>query len=176
LEEGIIDENTRIRCHGTFRLGRRVYHSWKRYGTEKVDITDALKESCNIFFYKIGSELDIDVFAKYASMFGFGHRTGIDLPREVSGLFPTKDWKKKRFGVEWQQGETLSCSIGQSYVLTSVLQMALAYATVASKGKMYKPYVVKNVFNNQGEVVKTFEPELIKEVKLKDSTWRLVHE
>lgn len=176
LEEGIIDGKSKIRCHGTFRLGRRVYHSWKRYGTEQVDVTDALKQSCNIFFYKLGSEMDIDVLAKYASMFGFGHRTGINLPREVSGLFPTKDWKKKRFGVEWQQGETLSCSIGQSYVLSSTLQLATAYATIANKGKMYKPYIVKDVFDNQGNVVKKTEPELIKEVKLKDSTWSLIHE
>mgnify|MGYP001421114861 CR=1 FL=1 len=66
LEEGIIDKNSKIRCHGAFKFGGRVYRSWKRYGTETVDVTDALKHSCNIFFYKVAAEMDIDVLAKYA--------------------------------------------------------------------------------------------------------------
>ena len=176
LEEGIIDGNSKIRCHGSFRFGRRTYHSWKRYGTEKMDITDALKHSCNIYFYKVATELDIDVLAKYARMFGFGKKTGIQLPREVSGLIPTKEWKLKRNGVEWQKGETLSCSIGQSYVLVSTLQLANAYAAIATKGKLFKPYVVQSVFDNQGNTLKTFEPELIREIKLNDKTWDLVRE
>ncbi|MAZ49894.1 MAG: penicillin-binding protein 2 [Halobacteriovoraceae bacterium] len=174
LEEDIIDPSTKIRCHGVFRFGGRNYRSWKRYGTEKVDITDALKHSCNIFFYKVATELDIDDLAKYAKMFGFGKKTGIQLPREVSGLIPTKEWKLKRNGIEWQKGETLSCSIGQSYVLVSTLQLANAYAAIATKGKLYKPYVVKEVFDNQGKIIKKFEPELVRQIELKPSTWESV--
>jgi penicillin-binding protein 2 len=176
LEEGMIDKNSKIRCHGSLKFGRRVYRSWRKYGTEKVDVTDALMQSCNIFFYKIATELDIDVLAKYAKMFGFGKRTGVSLPREVSGLIPTKEWKLKRNGEVWQQGETLSCSIGQSYVLVSALQLANAYAAIANKGKLFKPYVVKDVVDNNGNILKTNEPELIREIKLKDSTWNLVRE
>ncbi len=176
LEEGIIDENTKIRCHGSFRLGRRVYHSWKKYGTEKVNVKDALMQSCNIFFYKVATELDIDDLSRYANMFGFGSRTGIRLPREVSGLMPTKEWKLKRNGEPWQQGETLSCSIGQSYVLVSSLQLANAFAAIATKGKLFKPYVVKDVVDNNGNVLKTNEPELIRNIELKESTWNSVRE
>lgn len=174
LEEGIINTNTKIRCHGTYRLGRRVYHSWKRWGKEKVNVTDALMQSCNIFFYKTASDMDIDDLAKYAKLFGFGQRSGISLPREVSGLIPTKEWKLKRNGIPWQQGETLSCSIGQSYVLVSTLQLANAYAAIATKGKLYRPYVVDEVFDHHGELEKKFEPELIREIELKDSTWNAV--
>lgn len=174
LEEGIIDPNTKIRCHGTYRLGRRVYRSWKRYGTEKVNITDALMQSCNIFFYKAATDMDIDSLAKYSKLFGFGERSGIALPREVSGLIPTKEWKLKRNGIPWQQGETLSCSIGQSYVLVSTLQLANAYAAIATKGKLYRPYIVDEVFDYNGKQIKKFEPELIREIKLKDSTWNAV--
>lgn len=176
LEEGIINPNTKIRCHGTYRLGRRVYHSWKRWGTEKVNIRDALMQSCNIFFYKAATDMDIDSLAKYAKMFGFGQRSGISLPREVSGLIPTKEWKLKRNGIPWQQGETLSCSIGQSYVLTSTLQLANAYAALATKGKLFKPYVVDEVFDYNGKLIKKYEPELIREIELKDSTWNAVRE
>jgi penicillin-binding protein 2 len=170
LEEGIINRNTKLRCHGSFKYGRRVYHSW-RWGTEKVNVSDALKESCNVFFYKVAADMDIDVLAKYARMFGFSKRTGISLPREVSGLFPTKEWKKKKNGLPWQQGETLSCSIGQSYVLVSTLQLAQSYAAIANRGKIYKPQVVKEIVDNQGNIIEAFEPKVVSEIELKDSTW-----
>ena len=174
LEEGLIDEKSKLRCHGSFKFGRRVYRSWKRYGTEKVEVSDALKHSCNIFFYKLAADLDIDVLAKYANMFGLGKRTGIALPREVSGLIPTKEWKKSTKGEEWQQGETLSCAIGQSYVLVSTLQLANAYAAIATKGKLYKPFIVKEVFDQQNNIIQTNQPELLNEIELKDKTWDLV--
>ena len=174
LEEGLLKKNDKIRCHGSFKFGRRTYRSWKRYGTEKMEITDALKHSCNIFFYKLATEMDIDVLAKYANMFGFGKKTGIQLPREVAGLIPTKEWKLKRNGEPWQQGETLSCAIGQSYVLTSTLQLANAYAAIATKGKLFRPYLVDEVFDNQNNVLKKMEPELINEIELKDETWNLI--
>lgn len=174
LEEGIIEPNSKLRCHGSYRLGRRVYRSWKRYGTEKVSVPDALMQSCNIFFYKVATDLDIDNLAKYAHMFGFGERTGIKLPREVSGLIPTKEWKLKKNGIPWQQGETLSCAIGQSYVLVSTLQLANAYAAIATRGKLYRPYVVKEVIDNDGNIIKENKPELIREIKLKPSTWDAV--
>ncbi|MDA9792965.1 penicillin-binding protein 2 [Bacteriovoracaceae bacterium] len=176
LEEGLIDGNSKIRCHGTFKLGRRVYHSWKKYGTKKVDVRNALQQSCNIFFYTLGSKLDIDVLGKYARMFGLGEKTGVGLPREVSGLIPSKEWKLKLKGEVWQQGETLSCSIGQSYILASILQMANAYAAIASEGKLYRPYLVKEIFDNSGKVLEKFEPELIRDIKLKPSTFKLVKE
>lgn len=176
LETGIIDDETRLRCHGSLKFGRRVYRSWKRYGTEKVNVKDALQQSCNIFFYKAATEMNIDDLAKYAKMFGFGKRTGIALPREVSGLIPTTDWKKRTKGEVWQQGETLSCAIGQSYVLVSTLQLANAYAALATKGKLYKPYIVKEILDQQNRVVKKFEPELLSEIDLKESTWDAVRE
>jgi penicillin-binding protein 2 len=174
LEEGIIDENSKVRCHGTFRLGNRVYRSWKRYGDEQVNVTDALMQSCNIFFYKIASEMDIDQIAQYAFHFGFGKRTGVPLPREVSGLIPTKEWKMQKNGIPWQAGETLSCSIGQSYVLASTLQLANAYAAIANKGKLFRPHVVKEIFDHNGKTIKEFKPEIVSEIKLKDKTWELV--
>ena len=174
LEEGLIDKNTKIRCHGTFKFGRRVYHSWKRWGREKVNVENALMQSCNIFFYKVAAEMDIDVLAKYAKMFGFGKRTGIELPREVSGLFPTKEWKLKNNGIPWQQGETLSCSIGQSYVLSTTIQLASAYAAIANRGTIYRPYTIKEVFDNNGKLIKQNKPEVVRKIDLKPSTWDLI--
>ena len=84
----------------------------------------ALKESCDVFFYQVAKDLSIDKLSEYAKAFGVGSRTGIELRRETTGLMPTSEWKKKRFGKKWQKGETLGCVIGQSYVLMTPLQTA----------------------------------------------------
>lgn len=168
FEEGEIDENTEVNCGGSFRLGRKVYHCWKKEGHGSTTIVKAIRESCNVYFQKAANRMDIDAIAKYAKGFGMGARTGISLPREVSGLIPTKEWKKKRYGQEWQAGETLSCAIGQSYVLASTIQMATAYAAIANGGKIYRPYVVKDIYDTQGELVKTFTPELLSNFQMKN--------
>lgn len=168
FEEGEIDENTEVNCGGSFRLGRKVYHCWKKEGHGPTNLVKAIRESCNVFFQKAANRMDIDAMAKYAKAFGLGGRTGISLPREVNGLIPTKEWKKKRFGQEWQAGETLSCAIGQSYVLASTIQLATAYAAIANGGKIYRPYVVKDVYDSNGELVKTFTPELISSIEMKN--------
>ena len=104
LEEGIVDEKSEVHCPGYFHLGRRKVHCWRERGHGKVDLMRAIRESCDVYFYKIATKLDIDVLAKYARMFGYGRKTGIRLPRETTGLIPTKDWKLKRNGQEWQLG------------------------------------------------------------------------
>lgn len=174
LEEGIIDQNTEIICPGHFVLGKRKFHCWKKGGHGKVDVYKALRESCDVFFYKIATRMDIDTLSKYAKLYGLGHKTGISLPREISGLIPTKEWKLKRNGTEWQLGETLSCVIGQSYVLTTPLQMAMFYAAIANGGKVYRPYVIKEMFSNSGEIIKRGRPEIVNEIAVKPLTEAIV--
>ena len=96
LEERIVDENTEVKCTGSFRLGRRKFHCWKQYGHGKVNLIKSLRESCDVYYYKIGTMLDIDTLARYAKALGLGAKTGIDLPRETTGLIPTKAWKKNK--------------------------------------------------------------------------------
>ena len=176
LEEGVVDENTKVSCNGGYRMGGRVFHCWKKEGHGVVDVVRALKESCDVYFYSIGNKIDIDVIYKYATLFGMGQRSGIILPRETSGLIPNKDWKLKRTGVEWQKGETLSCVIGQSFVNVTPLQLAMFYSTIANEGKLWRPHVVKEVFSNSGQVLKRVEPELIHQFKISKRTMELVHE
>lgn len=177
FEEGEIDENTEVFCNGSFRLGRKVYHCWKKEGHGQTNLVKAIRESCNVYFQKAANRMDIDDLAKYAKAFGMGARTGISLPREVAGLIPTKEWKKKRYGQEWQPGETLSCAIGQSYVLASTIQMVTAYAAIANGGKIYRPYVVKDIYDGNGELIKTFTPELLSKITMKkEKTLKLVRE
>jgi len=174
LEEGLIDENSEITCPGYFVVGRRRFHCWKKNGHGKVDITKALRESCDVFFYKLATKLDIDVLAKYSRLLGFGLKTGITLPRETSGLIPTKDWKLKRNGTEWQLGETLSCVIGQSYVLTTPIQLALSYATIANGGTLYRPYLIKEIFSNDGEILERGKSEKLSSINISKKTIDIV--
>ncbi|MBP9680387.1 MAG: penicillin-binding protein 2 [Bacteriovorax sp.] len=174
LEEGIVNEKTQVVCNGVFHMGGRPFHCWKKEGHGVVDVIRAVRESCDIFFYMIGNKMDIDVLYKYATLFGLGQRTGIILPRETSGLIPNKEWKKKRTGVEWQRGETLSCVIGQSFVNLTPLQLTMFYATMANEGKLWRPHVVKEIFSNSGEVLKRFEPELIHQFKVSKKTMDLI--
>tara|TARA_R110000868_G_scaffold10025_2_gene49193 strand:- start:6037 stop:8043 length:2007 start_codon:yes stop_codon:yes gene_type:complete len=176
LEEGVVDEKTEVHCPGYFQLGRRRFHCWKQYGHGKVNLIKSLRESCDVYYYKIGTQLDIDVLAKYARALGFGNKSGVALPRETPGLIPTKEWKKKLRGTEWQKGETLSCVIGQSFVLSTPLQLAMAYSAIANGGKVIKPTLVKEVFSNSGKVLRQPEPELTSEITLKPQTLALVRE
>ncbi|EQC45871.1 penicillin-binding protein 2 [Bacteriovorax sp. BSW11_IV] len=170
LEEGLIKPDQKIMCPPTFKLGRRVFHDWKKNGHGMTDVYKSLRESVDVYFYKIGTQLDIDTLGEYVSSFGLGKKTGILLPRETSGLVPTKEWKKKRFGEEWQLGETLSCVIGQSYNLSTPLQLAISYAAIANGGKVYKPYIIKEVFSNNGSIIKKGRPEISMNAKVSDET------
>ncbi len=174
LEEGIVNEKTTVVCTGKYQMGARTFHCWKKEGHGLVDVYKSIKESCDTFYYKIGSTIDIDVIYKYATLFGMGQRSGIILPRETSGLIPNKEWKKKRTGQEWQRGETLSCVIGQSFVNVTPLQLAMFYATIANEGKLWRPHVIKEVFTSTGELKKNVHPELIHQFKLSDKTWKII--
>ena len=174
LEEKIVDEETIVKCTGKFRLGKSTFHCWKKYGHGKVDIYKAIKESCDVYFYKIATKIDIDVLGKYARMFGLGYRTGISLPRETSGLIPSKEWKEKRTGKPWQRGETLSCAIGQSYVLVTTLQMAMAYAAIANGKDVYRPFLVKEIFSNSGNIIEKFSPHKIGDISISEKTLDIV--
>ncbi|MBF0205617.1 MAG: penicillin-binding protein 2 [Oligoflexia bacterium] len=176
LEENAVDEKTEISCTGQFPLGRKVFHCWKKHGHGPVDTYRSIRESCDIFYYRLGKRLDIDTIAHYVRALGLGRKTGVGLPHEVGGLIPDREWKKKRSGEEWMLGDTISCVIGQSYVLVTPLQLAMAYSVIANGGKLFRPYVVKKIFYNSGEVVKSYSPELISEVKLHPKALAVVRE
>lgn len=174
LEEKIVTPEQELKCGGTYRLGRRIYHDWKRGGHGLTDVYKALRRSVDVYFYQIATQLDIDILAKYAKMFGFGNKTGIALSRETSGLIPTREWKKKRSGEDWQLGETLSCVIGQSYVLATPLQLAMAYAAIANNGTLYKPYLIKEIFSNSGEIIEEFKPEKVTDIDVSPKTLKAI--
>ncbi len=145
LQEGVIDPAEELYCNGTYSLGQSKYRCWKKYGHGKVALHKALVESCDIYFYKMGIRLGIDRIAAYAKRFGLGEKTGIDVGREKGGLIPTREWKLKRWGVPWQAGETVSASIGQSFVLVTPVQMATMISAVFNGGVIHRPHLTKRI-------------------------------
>lgn len=152
LAEGVITEQTTFHCSGEMKFGRRTYKCWRhKYGGHgAVDLKKALRESCDIYFYKVGLRLGVDRLARYAKAFGLGRPTGISLPHEASGLVPTSAWKKRRFGEPWQEGETLSIAIGQGFNLVTPLQLARMVSVVANGGRLVTPTLVKSVHASDG--------------------------
>ncbi len=159
LQEHVINPQTSVFCPGYMTLGRRTYRCWKRGGHGNVQLYRALVESCDVYFYQLGLKLGVDRIAKYAREFGLGQKTGIDLDRELPGLIPTAGWKKRRFGVPWQKGETLSIAIGQGFDLVTPLQMTLAYAAVANGGVLWKPHLVKKIEDTENGDSLEFAPQ-----------------
>jgi penicillin-binding protein 2 len=158
LQEGVITTSDRFFCPGHFRLGRRTYRCWKRAGHGWVNVHEALKQSCDVFFYNVGLRLGIDRMAKYARGFGLGSATGAPFRQERAGLVPTSEWKKRRFKEEWMEGETLSAAIGQGFNLVTPLQLAVAFAALANGGQVLQPRLVLSRFDEQGALVE--QPEM----------------
>jgi len=176
LEEGVIDKNTIIHCPGYYRYGNRVYRCWKHGGHGDVSVVKALAESCDVFFYQVGQKLGIDRLSMYAIASGLGSPTGIDLDHEATGLIPTKEWKKRRTGVAWQGGETLSAAIGQGFDLATPLQMLVFTSAVANGGKIYKPLILKSVYSSEGSVILESKKQLAGKLPVSKQTLQIIRE
>jgi len=174
LEEGVIDENTQVFCPGFYRFGNRTYRCWKKGGHGQVEIHKAITESCDVYFYKVGELLGVDRLAWYAKAGGLGLPTGINLDKEAKGLIPTAAWKKRRTGVPWQEGETLSVAIGQGFNLATPLQMVGMTAAIANGGTRYKPIILEAVKTPDGRILHQNEPQVIGKMPVSQSTLELV--
>ncbi|HEX5079355.1 MAG TPA: penicillin-binding protein 2 [Geminicoccaceae bacterium] len=142
LEAGVATPELRVNCPGHLRLGRHVFHCWKRWGHGELTLVDALSQSCDVYFYELARKVGIDPIAAMARRFGLGARLGIDLPGERAGLVPDRAWKQKALGQRWHQGETLVAGIGQGFVQATPLQLAVMAARLAT-GRAVLPSIVR---------------------------------
>lgn len=142
LEAGVIRPDTKIFCGGHIMMGAHRFHCWKAGGHGNVDLKEALMHSCDIYFYEVARRTGIDKIAAMAKRFGFGMPTGINLPGEKSGLMPTRRWKELILGEQWLQGDTYNAGIGQGYVLTTPIQLAVMTAVLANDGYKIKPTIL----------------------------------
>jgi len=179
LGSGGWTERTQVHCDGGFKVGRRRFNCWKRVGHGKVNLSSALRSSCDVYFYRAGLAAGIDTVARYADMFGMGRPTGIGINSEAGGLNPTTEWKKKRFrsrpklGV-WKKGDTASSVIGQGYTLATPLQLASMTAALANGGTVYRPLVVERIVGADGEVLQRHDPEVVRQIDLAPEHFRSI--
>ncbi len=139
LENRVVTTRTVVRCPGYFELGDRRFRCWKRAGHGGENVTTALRDSCDVYFYQTSTWLGIDRLIATAAKYGVGEKTGIDLIGEIQGTIAGPDWKKKTIKEHWYGGDTVNYSIGQGYVLMTPVQLVKAYAAIANGGKLMKP-------------------------------------
>lgn len=193
LEEGVISPQTTFTCEGIMWLPNEFlpddpalaqpFYCWRKEGHGRVDLSKGLAYSCDIYFYQVGGGfldafegLGLERLGHYSRAFGFGELTGIDLSGEVAGLVPTERWKREMWDANWVTGDTYNVSIGQGYILATPLQELNSVAALANGGTLYRPQVVKQVIDSEGAVVRTFVPEVIRELPVSDKNIQIVRE
>lgn len=176
LEDGLINTGTGFGCRGGFAFGNRVFKCWKKGGHGAVNVHRGIVESCDVFFYNVGLKLGIDRIHDFATAVGLGKPAGIDLPNEVHGLVPSSQWKKKTYGVPWYEGETVSVAIGQGAVWLTPIQLVQLSSFVANEGVTFKPQIVNKIVGSDGKALKTFEPVIAADIKMKREVFKIVKE
>jgi len=174
LQDKKINKHTSFTCNGTFRLGGRghVFHCWNAWGHETLDLHEAIVQSCNVYFYRLGKMVGEKSIAMMARAFGLNEKPGIELPSVFDGLVPDNDWKQERLGERWYQGETISYAIGQGFLLVSPLQVLRMMSAFANGGELsditllkdnqkenrkvgVSPHDIKDISRAMRDVVKT---------------------
>lgn len=151
IEAGVISPDFTTYCNGYTMLGRHKFHCWKRGGHGKLNLRQAIEQSCDVYFYDIARKAGVDKIAEMANRFGLGEKLNLDLNGEKSGLVPTTAWKQAVRGERWQVGDTFNVGIGQGFVLATPLQLAVMTARLANGGKAVIPRLVKQEFQSRTE-------------------------
>ena len=152
LEAGIIDHREKIRCNGHVEVSSRKFHCWKRDGHGNVDLVKSLRESCDVYYYELAQRVGIEKIAEVARVLGLGKSFNIEMSAVTSGLVPDKLWKQNARSREWVVGDTVNSSIGQGYVLSSPLQLAVMMARIAT-GNEILPKLIKSINGFESDAV-----------------------
>jgi penicillin-binding protein 2 len=174
LQEGIA-QTMHVNCNGGATFYGRYFKCWvleehRVHG--EVEISKAIYQSCDVFFYTLAEKLGIDRIAKYATAFGLGQKTGIDLPQEASGVMPSEEWKIRNYKQKWYAGETISVGIGQGAVAATPIQLARAIGAIASGGVLQRPHVI-NPTDLPANIVPAGAPDEVR-VPLDPQNWEII--
>ena len=183
LESGKITQNTIVPAPGAWSIpgSRHIFRDSVRSGHGSANLSKAIQVSSDTFFYRLGYEMGIDKASPYLAQFGFGQKTGIDLPSEYAGVLPSREWKAKRFAKssdptakEWRAGEMVSVSIGQGYNAYTPLQMAHATASLANDGVVHQPHLVKEVLDFGARKITRINPNPERQIPFKADNFEYV--
>jgi penicillin-binding protein 2 len=176
LATGLMDANSTRYCGGAFDLNGFIFNDDIAGGHGTLNITSAIAESCDVFFYQLGHELGIDRLDHYAKAYGIGRPTGIDLPGETSGILPTPAWKERVYNDQWYGGDTVNMAIGQGYLEASPIQMLAVVSAVANGGTLYQPRLANELTDPHGNVIERFPAEVAGRVPVSDSDLALIRQ
>ena len=178
IDARVIGYKQDIRCIGYYTLPNdqdHRYRDWKKQGHGAMDLSGAIEQSCDVYFYEIANRLGINRMHDYLREFGFGDKTGIDLFGERSGLLPSTEWKRRVHNKIWYPGETLIAGIGQGYMLATPLQLAVSTSALANKGRKVQPRLLKEMRDTSGEITAMAAPSSsIIELK-QEHHWQVMH-
>lgn len=179
LEEGVIDANTKIEDKGKYEYYDQTFNCWIYTETGDthgmVDASNALKNSCNYYYYEVGKRLGVDRLVSYAEKMRLGKKTGIEIDGESAGILASEEYKEKNIGEIWYPGDTLQMAIGQSYNLFTPIQLANYTSTIANGGTIYKTHLLKCIrSHDKGEVVEDIKAEQTGKIQMKDTTYDAV--
>jgi penicillin-binding protein 2 len=152
LEEGVITPSFQVHCSGSANFYGRNFACWAKSkgGHGTVNLKTAIEQSCDVYFYTVGNMLGVDRINKWATLFGLGVKSNIDLPNELVGLVPSTEWKREKMHEKWYAGETISVSIGQGQVSVTPVSMAVYAATLGNGGTRITPHLVKAMDDGTG--------------------------
>jgi len=174
LDEKIIDTRATFLCEGIHWIKTWPYKCWRRSGHGWVNFNRAISESCDIYFYKLGLKMKVELLHKYAVMFGLGEKTGIDLPGEKSGAVPSREWKRRIRRMPWFPGNTVMMSIGQGFITSTPLQIMNIMCAMANDGYVMAPYIVKAVTLKGRKIYKKAEPKKLFELKVDKKNIKII--
>lgn len=176
LEHKIVDPKATFYCRGGLRLGRREFKCWKESGHGRMDLYNAVINSCNVYFYNLIQRMDIDIWAEYAKKFKFGECTGIDLYGESQGVIPDRAFLDRKYGARgWTEGNKLNLVIGQGDLLVTPIQMLRLIAAIGTRGKLSTPHLGQSYFDrtkNQFFHLHQIPPDSISDIH--ESTWDMI--
>ena len=171
-QEGIA-QTLNVHCNGGAEFYGRRFGCWVKSGHGDVDLTKAIYQSCDVFFYTLANKLGIGRIAKYAADFGLGQKTGIDLPQEVAGVMPSEEWKLRNFRQKWFAGETISVGIGQGAVAITPVQLMRAVAAISMDGRMVVPHVADPAGLPPG-YLEVSHLDAVKSIPIDPNGWNLI--
>jgi penicillin-binding protein 2 len=176
LADRDITESTRVLTKPFLTLGETKFYEWNHRGWGPCDIYCGFGHSSDTFFYQIAGMLGIDRLAYWARQYGFGEKTGVDLPGEVGGIVPDNAWKQEALGAPVFPGETYQAGIGQGYDAVTPLQLINAYSALANGGTLYRPQIVREIVGPDGKVVRPFSRKVLHKLKVNPSVLRVMRE
>jgi penicillin-binding protein 2 len=182
LEEGIITPSTTFFCPGGQSFYGRFFKCHKKEGHGTVDLRKAIEQSCDVYFYNVGNMLGVDRINKWATLFGLGVKSNIDLPNEVTGLVPSTAWKKTTREPKWYAGETISVAIGQGQVSVTPISLAVYAATLGNGGVRITPHILRSIYEGtEWKPVPAPGPQSVVDVTpsmlqaIRDGMWNVVN-